>query len=495
MLALIGGFFLILSVSMYSAIFTKYVRARFGQEIALVADSLTSRFSQLLLPGKGNGLPNAAFSLSGQGLLCSVVVHSSSGQALFSNAVASIQGTEVALQREVYSNGWLLGSVEFRFSNASHESQIRFSRLFMAGSAVLLLLIVVVTVHFLLLHQVRRPLHLMMWATESIARGDFSIRLHLPVRDELALLGADITAMSHRLKRSFREIEEKNEAIRFYSEDLEKMVHDRTLELDRINKELESRNRQFIKELKMAQSVQLGMIPEPSSIIAHKHLAVSVHYEAMSGVGGDLVDIVRVGRNSYAFLIADVCGHGVPSALITAMAKVSFMASCRWGLKPDELCTRVNKEISRLISGQWYFISMYLGIMDMENGIFSYTNCGHHPALLQRGDGVLVTLNTDGKLAGVWEDAVFETQSVVLNPGDSILMFTDGITEARNPEGDFYGVERLHEYCRGNIASDAEPFLSFLIEEVNAFCEGRDADDDRALLYIRFGGVEIHEAY
>ena len=488
-LGLVVILLLLINTLLYNSFFSGHLRRDFHRDVAMIADTMVPVIIPVVVSGK-TALLN--IPLSKDNLLNSLVIKSSSGEILYAVKSSRTPVNILSVHRTLRSGGRIIGSAVFHFRKNFFERKIRGGRIFLIVFSLVLFAVILVTIHFLLLKQIRRPLQLMMRATELIARGEFSPRMRFPVRDELALLGADIKAMGHRLKRSFREIEEKNEAIRQYSEGLEEMVASRTEELDGANKALENRNREYVRELEMARSVQLGMIPVPDTVIGHELLEVAVHYNSMSRVGGDLLDVVRTGRNSYAFLIADVSGHGVPSSLITVMAKVSFMTNCHWGLEPGEICRQVNREIYRLIRGQRYFISMYIGVMDMETGVFSYCNGGHHPAVFQKQQGELQLLDSDGRLVGVWEDSEFESRSVVLSPGDAVLLYTDGITESRNPEGEMFGKERLYRYCRDFRERECAVFLQGIVRDVDIFTNGRDAEDDRALLYFRFHGLENH---
>ncbi|MCP4131065.1 MAG: SpoIIE family protein phosphatase [bacterium] len=269
--------------------------------------------------------------------------------------------------------------------------------------------------------------------------------------------------------------------------ELEKIVQERTRDLNKANADLKEKNDQFVMELDMAHRVQHSLIPTEKTFPQRNEFCISSKYLAMTSVGGDIYDVIRIGRNIYGFFIADVSGHGVPAALITTMIKTEFNTHVRSNKNPDEICELVNFEISRLIGDMDYYLTAYLCILNLEDGVLTYTNAGHHPALLYRKlTGTIEELDTDGFIMGIEEDAKYCTGSIVLEKGDRVLMFTDGIIETRNQSGEFYEYEKLNEFIADNSNESAQKFVNHLIEDVDAFSEGRAVEDDRAILYFEF---------
>lgn len=268
---------------------------------------------------------------------------------------------------------------------------------------------------------------------------------------------------------------------------LEDMVDKRTAELNEANHILKLQNDQMLEELKMAERVQRSIIPDANDFPQRTELSFGSNYSSMENIGGDLYDVIRIGRNSYGFLIADVSGHGIPAALITTMVKVSFNSHSSWNVPTGQVCTNVNEELFKFIGDLDYYLTAYYAMIDLESGVFKYTNCGHHPALLLRKkDDSIEELDTAGFFIGAFEDINYETGSTHLEEGDRILLFTDGIIEARDKAGDFYEYERLYDFINKNKHLSPVEFVDKMIEDVKIFCDGHPADDDRAILYIEF---------
>ena len=138
----------------------------------------------------------------------------------------------------------------------------------------------------------------------------------------------------------------------------------RTKELTQAYNIMQEQNEEMRKELEMARRIQERLLPGQQDMPDRPELACAGFYAAMSNVGGDLYDIIRVGRNSYAILIADVSGHGVPAALITALVKIAFRSRTHWGVRPDETCRLVNEELLPILGDLDYFVTAWFGIID-----------------------------------------------------------------------------------------------------------------------------------
>lgn len=318
----------------------------------------------------------------------------------------------------------------------------------------------------------------------EMAKGNYDWTVSIRRKDEFGDLGEFFNKVSASLKENIRRIEGQRTEIEDYSRNLEGMVAERTRQLDRANKELLAHNRQMEKELQMAEVVQRKIIPQAHDLPSVPELSFGARYMAMQAVGGDLYDILPLDERRYGILIADVSGHGMAAALVAAMAKVAFRSYAAGS--PAEVCRAANREIYELIGGETYYLSAFYLILDTETGRIVFSNAGHPPILLIRKDGSVERLDTaGGQLLGISDDFAFEEGEARLFPGDSLLLFTDGILEARGPSGKFYEYRRLMEYARNNQDSDADDFIQGLMDDVDNFSKGTPRTDDRAALWVR----------
>lgn len=282
-----------------------------------------------------------------------------------------------------------------------------------------------------------------------------------------------------------QELSKANELLEEYNYKLNDKVNERTKQLSDLNKTLKQQNEEMLKQLDMARRVQESIIPKENTFPKRKELNFGSYYMAMDGIGGDIYDVIRTGRNGYAFLIGDVTGHGVPAALVTTMVKVSFNTYTHWNISTSEVCNKVNKDIYTLIRDLNYYLTAYYGMINLETGEFTYTNASHHPTILYRKKTKTIEkLDSDGFMIGAFENIDFGQEKVILDEGDRLLMFTDGLIEATNPEGDFYKYDRLINYINNNSELKPKDFVEGLIKDLKRFTQTKTPNDDIAILYI-----------
>lgn len=315
----------------------------------------------------------------------------------------------------------------------------------------------------------------------------------------------ELEEKTRELELKNKQLEDKEEAlIRFTTElneqtmevgRIEKELDKKSKMLEKLNKklnvtneELRKRNEQLIDELEMARRVQENIIPGENKFPKRKELGFGSKYLSMDKIGGDIYDVIKIKDNTYGFLIADVSGHGVPAALITTMAKVSFNTYSHRYKDTAMVCKMVNKDFVELIGDLSYYITAYYGRLDLEKGIFYYTNAGHHSAILYRKKSQdIIELKSEGTIIGAFPFEVkYDMNSIKLEEGDRILLYTDGIIEARSNNNKLYTKKRLIDYVKNNSNRSPKNFVNELIKDVERFCGGRPPEDDRAILYFEF---------
>lgn len=177
-------------------------------------------------------------------------------------------------------------------------------------------------------------------------------------------------------------------------------------------------------DLLVACKVHAAMIPEILPVA--EELEIRSLYVPCRRIGGDLFDVVQISDNIIAFMIIDVAGYGVQAALVSATAKIRFSSYLKAGFSPGAAVEQVNTDIRKLSLN--CFITAFLGYLDLHDNKLLYCNAGHpYPVIFRRAQNSIEMLKTQGTLIGVLEDGFFEERSVYLNPGDCLMMFTDGL--------------------------------------------------------------------
>ncbi len=239
------------------------------------------------------------------------------------------------------------------------------------------------------------------------------------------------------------------------------------------------------RELTMAQTIQNAILPR--SVPATDGLAVSVRYVPSRFVAGDIYGFLPVDGHRIGIIIADVTGHGVPAALIASMTTVVFSSQIEQAEDTGRVLAAMNRALVGRFDGQ--FVSAAYAFIDTGRNTLKYSIAGHPPPLLhRRGGGAIVPLTEAGLVLGVLPDVAYPTGEVPFEPGDRLILYTDGVTEARSAAGDWFGDQELLSFARRRDAVNADAFTSELVAHLEHWT-GRDADarpfdDDLTLIVI-----------
>jgi phosphoserine phosphatase RsbU/P len=228
------------------------------------------------------------------------------------------------------------------------------------------------------------------------------------------------------------------------------------------------------RELSEALKIQQRLLPQQVPQIDGWELAVS--WQPASGVGGDCFDMIRLGDTRLAISIADVVGKGIPAALLMSNLQAAVRAFASEAVEPQALCHQVNRILCGNIA-EGRFISFFYSVLDAPTGVMTYTNAGHYLPMLVRADGAVERLGAGGPVLGVLSDAEYEQAHVGIGPGDRLVMFTDGLTEARSAADEEFSEERLLDAAVAHRACSAPALQARLADSVATFTGGRLQDD------------------
>ncbi len=253
--------------------------------------------------------------------------------------------------------------------------------------------------------------------------------------------------------------------------------------------EQETRRLQLEQELTVARRIQLSLLPAAAPRVPGWRFAAT--YEAARQVGGDFYDFLVPGSPAQAgerlgLVIADVTGKGVPAALVMAYSRAVVRAEAAAGSSPAEVLANTNRVIMRDRQSS-LFLSAFYAELDLASGTLTYASAGHDAPMLVRADdaSAVTELEARGVVLGAFADMGLEERSVVLGPGDLVLFFTDGVTEARNGSRELFGDDRLRAVLTASAGGDAESVIAAVVSAVTEFTEGEEQADDLTIVCVQ----------
>jgi serine phosphatase RsbU (regulator of sigma subunit) len=237
------------------------------------------------------------------------------------------------------------------------------------------------------------------------------------------------------------------------------------------------------QELTMARRIQrsflLSQFPEMPRLDVH---ALNISSRQVSG---DFYDVVPAGEDAFLLAVADVAGKGVPAALMTSMLQASLRTQASSGAGVAEILRIINALVYRSTAVH-QFATFFLAHVDEPTLTLTYSNAGHNPPLLFRRDGSLVPLDRGGTVVGILEQTDYEQGAIHMEPGDRLVCYTDGASEAMSPAGEQFGEQRLIDLVRALPADlPARAVIERLVEAVRGFAVTEDLGDDVTLLVLR----------
>jgi sigma-B regulation protein RsbU (phosphoserine phosphatase) len=254
----------------------------------------------------------------------------------------------------------------------------------------------------------------------------------------------------------------------------------RNVELQQIVQSGAARLEIHEQELQRAREIQQSLLPK--EIPQRPGIAVATAWRPAREVGGDYFDVLRLDGNRLAICIADVSGKGVPAALLMANVQASLRASVRDLDSPARVCSIVNGMLCESIAAN-KFVTFFCGVLDANTRTFRYCNAGHPYPILVSARAPHTLDHGGGAVLGVFPSWNYQDSSVNLKSGDRMLLFTDGITEAEDAQGEEFGVERVAAFGRAHASSSAAELNEQLLAQVSDFC-GAQFQDDATLVVI-----------
>jgi len=319
--------------------------------------------------------------------------------------------------------------------------------------------LVILALSYLLAKTITNPIKLLLAKVAKIGEGDLETKIDDRGKDEIAELAAAFNKMTIDLKTYIANLSEI------------------TAEKERIGAELD-----------VARKIQRSMLPcifPPFPDREEFDLYATMH--PAKEVGGDFYDFFLTDDDHLAIVIADVSGKGVPGALFMVIAKTLIKNNAQLGKSPKEIFETVNKQLCENNEASM-FVTAFMGILEIDTGEFVYVNAGHNAPLLKKTAGDFQWLPTKpGFVLAGMEDMVYEQDRIILEPGDVLYLYTDGVTEAVNRDNELFGNSRLLAELNKYKDSTLTELLTGIKDEIDRFSAGAEQADDITMLALKIG--------
>ncbi len=352
----------------------------------------------------------------------------------------------------VPSAGWSLAAV-------IPESEVLapiYARIWRSLGILVVGLAVILGIVLLVSHRVTEPIGRLAAATEAVGHGNLDAKLTGPFSDdEVGRLARQFNTMLAELKSN-----------------IERRIRE------------EASRREVEGELKAARVIQASLLPAMLPPDPDRAFALHAVNAPAKQVAGDFFDFFFVDEQRVALVMADVSGKGLPAAMYMAVARTRLRDHATADRSPADVVSEVNRRLAQE-NDQGMFVSLFLGYYDVPTGVLTYANGGHNPPYLVRTDGALSSLDPTGPLVAPFPSAVFRNAQCQLDPGDLLVLFTDGITEAGVPDGDLYGESRLEQLLCAGHQQPVDQLCSSLVATASDFSDGELADDVTVLALRR----------
>jgi serine phosphatase RsbU (regulator of sigma subunit) len=283
-----------------------------------------------------------------------------------------------------------------------------------------------------------------------------------------------VAVLSHRLDNTnvatFRDLTEKNHQLQKAYDEL-KAAQEQLIEKERLE-----------RELQVAADIQMSILPDVLPSLDGFDFGGRILPARQ--VGGDFYDVFELGENKIGVLIGDVADKGIPSAIFMARAHALVIAESDNTTLPGDVLRKVNEHITRFEKST-QFVTALFGILDTTTSEFNYARAGHEPPLLLTEKGKVSRLtHQPGMALGLWDDIILDENKLDLKKGSLLIMFTDGMTDCRNPKGEPFGLERTKTALANLEKIDAQSGCNALFETLMKFQDGSKQDDDVTLVAI-----------
>jgi sigma-B regulation protein RsbU (phosphoserine phosphatase) len=236
------------------------------------------------------------------------------------------------------------------------------------------------------------------------------------------------------------------------------------------------------EELRLAAEIQRNLLPTaPPSVNGYAICGISAPAQV---VGGDYFDFFDIGSGQVGLCLGDVSGKGLPASLLMASVQATLRGQALFDAAPGRCLQRSNRLLHRSTASD-KFVTLFFAVLDFHEHHLSFSNAGHERPFLISSAGEIRRLGTGGVVLSILEDFAYEDERVVLSAGDTLVVYSDGISEAANARGEMFGEARLGELLCRHRRLPAPELQKRILDEVHAYSENEPQGDDRTLLIVQ----------
>ncbi len=385
------------------------------------------------------------------------------GQSMMAGETGSIEMRDIIGQQSsivyyepVSSTNWSVAVVfpKFELFQRIYSTTIMLVVVGLVGFMLILVFTIAI------LRRQTRPLRQLSAAALQIGHGKFDVAMpDIHTHDEVGVLKNSLQSMQDELKS--------------YIKNLVKTVKER----ERIS-----------RELKLARQIQTDYLRHDfDSFSKNRNFTLSALLKPAWEVGGDFYDFFKISDDKICLAIGDVAGKGVPAALFMSIALTLTRSGDYSRASLASVVGRINNELCKR-NEKSYFITAFFGVLDLVRGDLQFCNAGHNFPYLMKGGELFEVHGTHGPALGVLEDIKYKTGKLEFEFDDSIVLFTDGITDAENKMGKFFDKAKLEDVLTKNLFKAPADITRLLYREIRKFTDGEPQSDDLTILALKYGG-------
>lgn len=319
-------------------------------------------------------------------------------------------------------------------------------------------ILIVLFLDYFISKKITKPILELNKGVKIIGSGNLDYHINISTGDEIGALADTFNKMTDDLKRHIKNLQETTA----------------------VKERMQS-------ELRIAHEIQMSLVPKIFPPFPERpEFDIYAILKPAKEVGGDLYDFFFIDPDHFCFVVGDVSGKGVPASLFMAVVKTLVKTTAKEVKNPSEILNRVNKEIAH-DNKSGLFITLFCGILNVKTGEVNYTNAGHnHPFLVCKGKDPEALKKAGGTVIGVMENISYDSEKVILEPGDSIYMYTDGVTEAVNSQQERFLEERLKKELYNSQHESIKDVVVKTLQAVESFTVDMAQSDDITILLLRY---------